>query len=56
MPQSLSSFLVSVGVIVAVVLFFPLVESVVRLLRPRPQIERTELQDDPGKVYSRKVA
>lgn len=56
MPEALRSFLVSVGVIVAVVLFIPFIESLVRLLRRGPQTRRPELQGEAAKVYSREVA
>ncbi len=56
MPEALSSFLVSVGVIVAVVLFIPCVESVVRLLRRSPHDEGPDLQSEEAEVYSREVA
>ncbi len=35
MPQGLSSFLVSVGIIIAIVLFIPAIESIIWLLRRR---------------------
>jgi hypothetical protein len=56
MPEALSSFLVSVGVIIAVVLFIPCVESLVRWLRRSPQNQGTALQGEAAKVYSREVA
>ncbi len=56
MPQALSSFLVSVGVIVAVVLFIPFVESVMKLMRRVPQDQNPNLQGEAAKVFSREVA
>lgn len=56
MPEALSSFLVCVGIIIAVVLFIPCIESLVRLLRRSPQGESTNLRGEAAKVYSREVA
>jgi hypothetical protein len=56
MPQALSSFLVSVSVIIAVVLFIPCIELFMRLLRRGPQGQGTDLQGEAAKVYSREVA
>jgi len=59
MPEALSSFLVCVGIIIAVVLFIPFVESLVKLLRrgahtPASTIPAAE--GEAAKVYSREVA
>jgi hypothetical protein len=59
MPQALSSFLVSVGTIIAVVLFIPFVESLIRLLRRASQTKSSGIpavQGEASKVYSREVA
>ena len=56
MPESLSSFLVSVAVIVAVILCIPFIESVATLFRRKPQRGPSELQGEAAKVFSREVA
>jgi len=59
MPEALSSFLVSVAIIIAVVLFIPLVESLVKLLRRSPQTPSSgtpAVEGERAKVYSREVA
>lgn len=56
MPESLSSFLVSVSIILAVVLFVPCIESIVRLVRRKPRGFNSDVQGEAAKVYSREVA
>lgn len=56
MPEALSSFLLSVSVILSVVLFIPCVESVVRLIRRDSRANVSRANREADKVFSRKVA
>lgn len=56
MPEALSSFLVSVSIIIAVVLFIPCIESLVRLVRRSSRVEGSNLQGEASKVFSREIA
>jgi hypothetical protein len=63
MPEALSSFLVSVSVIVAAAFFIPCIESLVRILRrnaqhssSRPRIPVAAAQPKPAKSYRREAA
>ena len=54
MPEALSSFLLSVSIILAIVLFVPCIESLVRVLRRGSQ-KGSLLQGEAAKVFSRDV-
>jgi hypothetical protein len=57
MPEALSSFLISVSIIIALALFVPCIESIAFLLRrkaPKQRMPETEIQ--PSKSLSGEAA
>lgn len=56
MPEALSSFLISVGVIVGMALVIPCIESFVKLLRRAAPRRGTATGAEPVEAYSRKPA
>jgi hypothetical protein len=57
MPEALSSFLISVSIIIALALFVPCIESIAFLLRrkaPKQRMPETEIQ--PSKTLSGEAA
>ena len=56
MPEALSSFLVSVSIILVIALFVPCIESLAKFLRRSAQRRNNATQGEPVKAYSRKIA
>ena len=56
MPQSQSSFLISVSIILVLALFVPCIESVIRLVRRASLRRESTLQRDRAKTYSSEIA
>jgi hypothetical protein len=59
MPDELKSFLVSVSIILAVALFVPCIESVVRLVRRNNRVDAealTAAEPKPAKSFTREAA
>jgi hypothetical protein len=58
MPEALSSFLVSVSIILAMALFIPCIESIAKLLRRNADSQKQAAMSkgESGKGYSREVA
>ncbi len=56
MPQALSSFLISVGIILFLALFVPCIESLARFLRRTVPRRESTLPQEPTATYSREIA